>query len=139
MVRIHSIYRGELRCEATHGPSSSELVTDAPVDNQGRGEAFSPTDLVATALATCMLTTMGIAAQKHGWVLEGATADVEKGMVAEPVRRIGELAVVIRVPDQSGPRSERERTVLERAALTCPVHKSLGPEVEIPITFHWGE
>lgn len=136
MVTIQTRYQGELRTQATHGPSQTVLVTDAPVDNQGKGESFSPTDLVATALGTCMLTTMGIVAKRHGWALEGATATVEKHMVADPERRIGMLTVAIRVPGIFG---EKERTILERTALTCPVHKSLSPKVEIPVTFQWGE
>ncbi len=135
MVTISVVYQGDLRTQASHGPSQSTLVTDAPVDNQGKGASFSPTDLVATALATCMLTTMGIVAKRHGWVLDGATATVEKHMVADPERRIGKLPVTIRVPHAFG---EKERTILERTALTCPVHKSLHPKVEIPVTFQWG-
>lgn len=136
MVTIHISYAGDLSTQATHGPSRTVLVTDAPVDNQGKGASFSPTDLVATALGTCMLTTMGIVARRHGWKLEGASATVEKHMVADPERRIGKLAVVLRFPDGFG---EKERTILERTALTCPVHRSLHPKVEIPVTFQWGE
>lgn len=135
MVTISVVYPGELRTQATHGPSKSTLVTDAPVDNQGKGASFSPTDLVATALATCMLTTMGIVAKRHGWVLDGASCTVEKHMVADPERRIGRLPVTIRVPHEFG---EKERTILERTAVTCPVHKSLHPKVEITVTFQWG-
>ena len=135
MVAIEVVYQGELRTLATHGPSKGTLITDAPVDNQGKGASFSPTDLVATALGTCMLTTMGIVAKRHGWLLEGATCTVEKHMVADPERRIGKLTVEIRVPRAFG---EKERTILERTAFTCPVHKSLDPRVEIPVTFHWG-
>lgn len=135
MVQIDVLYQGDLRCQATHGPSKTKLVTDPPLDNQGRGESFSPTDLVATALGTCMSTLMGIAAKKHGWDLVGLRVIVTKGMVADPERRIGKLAVVIHVP---GEHDERARTVLERAALTCPVHKSLDPRIEIPVNFHWG-
>jgi putative redox protein len=134
MVTIQMSYQGELRTQASHGPSKTELITDAPVDNQGKGASFSPTDLVATALGTCMLTTMGIVARRHGWKLEGATATVEKHMVADPERRIGKLTVEIRVPGGFG---EKERTILERTALTCPVHRSLHPKVEIPVAFRW--
>ena len=134
MVTIATSYQGGLRCEAVHTPSKKSLTTDAPVDNQGKGESFSPTDLVATALGTCMLTTMGIVAKRHGWKMEGATCAVEKHMVANPERRIGKLAVTIRMPDGFG---EKERTILERTALTCPVHRSLHPKVEIPVTFRW--
>jgi putative redox protein len=134
MVTIRSTYLGELRTRAVHGPSKKELVTDAPVDNQGKGESFSPTDLVATALGTCMLTTMGIVAARHGWDLAGATATVEKHMVADPERRIGKLVVALHLPTAL---DERARTTLERTALTCPVHRSLRSDVEIPVTFHW--
>jgi len=136
MVSIQVTYEGDLRCRATHGPSGKELTTDAPVDNRGRGESFSPTDLVATALGTCMLTIMGIAARQHGWDLAGTTVTVEKKMVADPVRRIGELSVEFHV---QGRFDAGERLVLERAALTCPVHKSLHPDLKIPVRFHWTE
>ena len=136
MVSIDIHYEGALRCQATHAPSKERLVTDAPVDNHGRGESFSPTDLVATALGSCMLTLMGIAAQSRGWKLEGAQVHVEKHMVSEPTRRIGRLEVVVRVPETFG---AEERAVLERAALTCPVHQSLAREIEIPVSFHYGE
>lgn len=135
MVQIDIVYEGDLRCRARHGPSGKELVTDPPADNQGRGESFSPTDLVATALGTCMLTIMGIVARRHGWDLAGARVQVEKGMIADPERRIGRLAVTIRVPAELDPAA---RQALERAAFTCPVHKSLGANVEIPVQFHWG-
>lgn len=134
MVKILFNYLGELRCEAEHAPSKVRLQTDAPVDNQGRGESFSPTDLVATALGSCMLTTMGIVARRHGWDLTRASAEVEKVMVADPARRIGELRVVIRIP---GSFDERARTTLERTALTCPVHRSLGADVSIPLKIEW--
>ena len=135
MVQVDVVYEGGLRTRAVHGPSGCELVTDAPVDNQGKGESFSPTDLVATALGTCMLTIVGIVAERHGWPVEGASARVEKGMVADPVRRIGRLEVVIRVP---GEFSEKEQELLQKAALTCPVHKSLSAEMEIPVRFEFG-
>jgi len=134
MVEIQIEYEGQLRCVATHGPSGARVATDAPVDNHGRGESFSPTDLVATALGTCMVTIMGIVAERHGWDLRGASVRVEKGMVNEPVRRIGSLAVVIRVP---GEYDEKARQILEQAALTCPVHKSLHPGIAIPLRFEW--
>lgn len=137
MVQIDIVYEGDLRCRARHGPSKTELVTDPPVDNQGRGESFSPTDLVATALGTCMLSIMGIVARRHGWDLSGASVRVEKSMIADPDRRIGRLDVVIRVPDRSRSLDDKARAALERAALTCPVHKSLSPAVEIPVRFEW--
>lgn len=135
MVEITMKYEGQLRCAATHGPSGDVLHTDAPKDNMGKGEAFSPTDLVATALGTCMLTTMAISAQRHGIPFEGASAKVGKEMVTSPLRRIGRLVVEISVPMQHSEEDERR---LRAAALACPVHKSLHPDVQIPVTFYWG-
>lgn len=135
MVEINVIYNGQLRTTATHGPSKNSLITDAPVDNMGKGEAFSPTDLVATALATCILTTMGIVAQRHNIDMTGATAKVTKEMVTAPVRRIGRLATTIQMPRRL---SEEDQTRLERAAHACPVHQSLHPDVQAPITINWG-
>jgi putative redox protein len=132
MVVITGKYTGELRCEAVHGPSGSKLVTDAPADNMGRGEMFSPTDLVATALGTCIVTTMAIFAARRGIDFAGATFSVEKHMALEPIRRIGKLPVTIRMPAAL---SAENRTVLERVAHTCPVHKSLHPDIEAPISF----
>ncbi len=134
MVTITMDYRGELRCGATHAPSKTALVTDAPVDNQGKGESFSPTDLVATALGTCMLTTMGIVAARHAWPMDGASATVVKEMVADPVRRIGRLRVTIRM---SAGLEQKARDALVRAANTCPVHRSLAESVDIPVEFQW--
>ena len=135
MVTIQIEYQGELHCKATHGPSGAELNTDAPKDNQGRGESFSPTDLVATALGTCMLTVMGIAARTLNVDVAGTTATVEKEMTAAPPRRIQRLTVRIHVPHAP---SLADKEKLERAAHTCPVHKSLHPDVQIPIEFTWG-
>ncbi len=132
MTLIDSTYRGGLRCTARHGPSGSELDTDAPADNQGKGERFSPTDLVATALSTCMLTIMGIVAERHGWSLEGCSARVEKTMTTEPPRKIALLAVWVTLPEGL---SERQRTVLRRAAEACPVKRSL--EGATPMELHW--
>lgn len=134
MVRIDVEYRGRLRCVSVHEPSRAELATDAPKDNQGEGASFSPTDLVATALATCVLTTMAIVANRHGWKLEGATASVVKHMVADPVRRIGKLELTVRMPAGL---DAKAREALERTAHTCPVSKSLAPNVELPMTFEW--
>lgn len=134
MVNIDVIYEGQLHCSATHEPSASVIATDAPRDNMGKGEAFSPTDLVATALGTCMLTTMGIAALRLNIDMSGATVRVTKEMVSQPLRRIGRLTVVLRVPR---PPREEHRAALERAALACPVHKSLHPDIEIPVTIEW--
>lgn len=134
-VEIRIEYQGRLRCRAVHGPSGAVLHTDAPVDNHGRGESFSPTDLVATALGTCMLTIMGIVAELDGWSLEDARVRVRKHMVADPLRRIGRLEVEVAVPRDPGPRGRR---VLERAARTCPVHQSLGRDVQVDLAFCWG-
>ena len=135
MVRIDLEYQGALRTEAVHTPSTTRLVTDAPVDNQGKGESFSPTDLVATALGTCMVTVMGIVADRNGWDLTGARASVEKHMITEPERRVGTLEVVIEVPTAL---DEDARETLERAALTCPVARTLEGRVEMPTRFAWG-
>jgi uncharacterized OsmC-like protein len=133
-VEISITYRGGLRCAAVHGPSSTSLITDAPVDNQGKGESFSPTDLLAAALGTCMLTIMGIVAQRHGIALEGATVKVEKHMVADPARRVGRLPVTIRLPVRL---DDKQKKLLMAAADGCPVHKTLGANVEMPITWEW--
>ncbi len=133
-VEITVTYEGGLRCEARHGPSGQILHTDAPVDNQGKGESFSPTDLVATALGTCMLTIMGIVAARHGIALEGASVKVEKHMVADPARRVGRLPIVLTVP---GPLDDKQKKLLMNAAESCPVHKTLGSSVEMPITWNW--
>jgi putative redox protein len=134
MVEVQIAYEGQLRCQATHMPSGVTLSTDAPLDNQGRGESFSPTDLVAVALGTCMLTIMGIVARRHEWDLSGTRVRVEKHMVTAPVRRIGRLPVEITVPVKL---SAEQQQMLERAALTCPVHHSLHPDIESPVTFRW--
>jgi putative redox protein len=135
MVAIQFEYQGDLHCKAVHGPSATELATDAPKDNQGRGESFSPTDLVATALGTCMLTIMGIMARTLNIDITGATATVEKEMTATPPRRIQRLAVRIHVPHDLSPEN---REKLERAVHTCPVHRSLHPDIQTPIAFTWG-
>jgi putative redox protein len=133
MVEISLDYEGELHTRARHGPSGSELETDAPKDNEGRGEAFSPTDLLATALGSCMLTVMGIVARRHEWDLAGARARVEKHMVVDPVRRVGRLVVEFSMPAVP----EKARAVLERTAHTCPVHQSLHPDIEVDVRFEW--
>ena len=133
-VQIEMIYDGQLRTTATHGPSGNSVITDAPVDNHGRGESFSPTDLVATALGTCMATVMGIFAERHGIDLKGMRISVKKEMVQVPIRRIGKLSVEIQVPLAS---DHPHRAALERTVHTCPVHQSLHPDVEKPVTFHW--
>jgi putative redox protein len=134
MVEIQIVYEGDLRCKAVHGPSKTALHTDAPVDNLGKGESFSPTDLVATALGTCMLTIMGIAAQKMNVDLRGTKVSVTKEMTASPPRRIARLAVTFDVPVKL---SEEQKQKLHNAAMTCPVHKSMHPDVQMPVEFRW--
>ena len=132
MVDIQVDYSGGLRCTATHGPSGATLVTDAPLDNHGRGEAFSPTDLVATALGCCMATVMGILAERDGIDLTGLRVAVRKHMVADPERRIGRLEAEILMPKGlTGP----QRRKLEATARTCPVKQSLRPEVDVTLDF----
>jgi putative redox protein len=132
MTTINSRYDGALRCHSSHGPSGCDLETDAPTDNQGKGERFSPTDLVATALSTCILTILGIVAERHGWPLQGASARIEKTMTAEAPRRIALLEVWISLPPSL---SEQQRHVLRLAGESCPVKLSL--EGSVPMRLHW--
>jgi putative redox protein len=127
-------YLGDLRCKALHGPSGMELMTDAPVDNQGKGEAFSPTDLCATSLGTCMATIMGIQANTLGIDLKGMRIGVDKIMSADAPRRIAEIRVRMQVP---GIVSDKHRQQLTRAAEQCPVHHSLHPDIKVELTFEW--
>jgi len=126
-------YLGNLRTEAEHLQSKSKMITDAPVDNHGKGEAFSPTDAVATALATCMLTIMGIKANDHNIQMEGTTAEVKKIMTDKP-RRISRIEVQIEL---KGSIDEKNKKILENAALTCPVYHSLHPDIDKHITFSY--
>ena len=135
MVPIRIEYQGDLHCQATHTPSGTVLTTDAPKDNQGRGESFSPSDLVATALGSCMLTVMGILARSQNIDINGTTATVEKEMINAPVRKIHKLAVKIHVPHRL---NDEQKKKLEHAAHTCPVRKSLHPGVQMPVEFTWG-
>ena len=132
MVKMNAVYEGSLRCVLTHETSGSTIETDAPKDNMGKGERFSPTDLVGAALAGCVLTTMAIVAQRDGVELTGARAEVTKEMVATPSRRIGALPLTVILP-ASLPADYRAK--LENAARTCPVHKSLHPDVRAEISF----
>jgi len=134
MVTIRTVYEGGLRCRATHGPSGTMVVTDAPVDNHGRGESFSPTDLVATALGACMMTIMGIVAERHAIDLAGMTVETRKEMTASPPRRIAALPTTITIPL---PPDHPHRQLLEQAAHTCPVAKSIHPDVAVPVEFVW--
>lgn len=132
-MTIETIYRGGLRSEATHLQSGTIIVTDAPTDNHGKGESFSPTDLVAAALGSCMLTIMDIAAQRLEIDLKGTRLEITKIMAAEP-RRIAEIKIDFYLP---GDYSDKCKTILERAADTCPVAKSLHPDLVQNITFHY--
>jgi putative redox protein len=136
MVTITAEYLGDLHCRAVHGPSGTVLETDAPKDNQGRGEAFSPTDLCATALLTCMATIMGIAARNFGYDLKGLKMEVRKHMTTMPPRRIARLELEFVMPRAA---DEPTRLKLRRAAETCPVHQSLHHDVEIQANFVWPE
>ena len=134
MVKMNVKYVGGLRCEAAHGPSGSKIETDAPADNHGRAERFSPTDLVGAALAACMSTIMGIAADRKGWNLEGLRIDVEKEMSADLPRRIAKLTAQIHMPLRL---EGADRELLEKAAHNCPVLKSLHPDLQVAAVFHW--
>lgn len=128
-------YTGELRVEAMHTASNAQIITDAPVDNHGKGEAFSPTDLLATSLANCLLTVMGIKAQSDKMTsIDGAVAEVTKVMYQEP-RRVGEIQVKIIFPKNNF--SEKEKKIYENVASTCPVAKSLHPDLKQVLTFVW--
>jgi putative redox protein len=133
-VHIDVTYKGDLHCVALHQPSQNTLPTDAPVDNKGKGRHFSPTDLLATALGTCMLTTMGIVAEKHQINMEGAQAHVVKEMGAQPKRYVGRLVVHIQMPAHI---PEESRSILQEAAETCPVALSLSDntQIELDITY----
>lgn len=128
------IYQGNLRTEATHLKSGNKLITDAPTDNHGKGEAFSPTDLAATSLASCILTIMGIAADKREIDISGAEAAVTKVMASDP-RRIGRIEVNILMPNKAY--TDAEKKILEKAAHHCPVGLSLADDTEEVITISW--
>src|SRR5436305_9046282 len=134
MVKVNVEYTGDLHCDAKHGPSNAKLATDAPTDNQGKGESFSPTDLVATALGTCMSTIMGMRAEELGVDLRGMTVSVEKEMSKDAPRRIVGLPSEVHIPL---PANSPHREVLEQTALNCPVHKSLPEEIDRPTKFFW--
>jgi putative redox protein len=139
-VEIHIAYEGQLRCRAEHGPSKASLTTDAPLDNHGKGESFSPTDLVATALGTCVMTILGIVAERHRIDLTGTRVHVSKEMVQQPVRRISRLPVTVTIPPLCSAKvSAEDRQKLETAARHCPVHQSLHPDIDAPIEFVWRE
>ena len=134
MVEVTIDYTGNLHCDATHGPSHSTISTDAPTDNKGKGESFSPTDLVATALGTCMSTILAMAAEEHGLDVKGMKVKVEKEMSKDAPRRIVALPSEVHIPL---PPDSPHRAVLEQTALNCPVHKSLPREISRPTKFFW--
>jgi len=132
MITSQIIYKGNLRTKATHVKSGNEIISDAPVDNHGKGEAFSPTDLLATSLGSCMLTTIGIAAKTHGFNIDGTTASVIKIMASNP-RRVSGVEVSLDFPEISY--DDHTKMIIEKAALTCPVALSLHPDLEQRVTF----
>lgn len=133
MPNFETIYQGELRTQATHCQSGTQIITDAPTDNHGKGEAFSPTDLVATALGSCMLTIMGIYARKESIALEGTQIGIQKIMAANP-RRIAEIKIKFNFPAELEV-SEAQKEKLRKAALTCPVSQSLHPDLKQTVEF----
>jgi uncharacterized OsmC-like protein len=138
VVEIDIVYEGELRCEAKHAPSKTEIETDAPVDNMGKGESFSPTDLLATSLGTCMATTMGIVARKNGWNIDGIRLRVQKLMTKEPPRKVARVNVDFTIPDTvKNGLDANARTALENTARTCPVALSLAPSIEVELNLNW--
>ena len=134
MVEINLSYEGDLHCSAVHIPSGNILVTDAPVDNNGRGQAFSPTDLVATALASCMATVIGIVARRKDIDLAGMKVNVRKFMSEDQPRRISRLELDLDIPL---PAHHPERKLLESAARGCPVHHSLHPDIDVKMNWNW--
>ena len=130
------IYTGQLRCSATHNQSGSVIETDAPTDNRGKGERFSPTDLLCVSLGTCIITTMGIRATDMGIDLNGATLQVQKHMFSEP-RRVGKIEVSLSFP-ASLQLDEKDKTILQRVGDNCPVQKSIHPDIETVVVYNWG-
>ncbi|MEO6901974.1 MAG: OsmC family protein [Bacteroidia bacterium] len=128
------VYNGKLRTEASHLKSGNQLITDAPVDNNGKGEAFSPTDLLATSLGCCMVTIMGIVAENNNINIDGTAIEITKVMDSSP-RRVSEIIVEFTMPKSNF--SDKEKKLLENAALTCPVAKSLSAELKQTVTFNY--
>ena len=135
MATVTCRYLGDLRVECVHEASGTKIITDAPLDNHGKGEAFSPTDLCVTALASCAMTIMGILAQNHGIDVSGTRIEVSKVMSPKPPRKIGRIEVIFHMPERSY--SDKEKQMIERAAHTCPVHLSLNADVEQAFVFNW--
>jgi putative redox protein len=137
-VEMDVVYEGGLHCTAKHGPSGVKINTDAPVDNGGKGEAFSPTDLVGVALGTCVVTIMGLVAKKSGLNIDGTRVQVVKEMAAAPARRIATLRTTIFIPKGKA-LSSADRDKLEQGAKLCPVKQSLHPDIKIPIEFVYAD
>lgn len=135
MATVTGAYLGGLRVEAKHEQSGATLITDAPVDNNGQGRSFSPTDLCSMSLGACALTIMGIFADAHGLNIDGTTFEVTKTMSTDAPRRIAKIEVTFSFPDKGY--TDKDKKSLQRAAMTCPVHQSLGPNVEQVINFKW--
>lgn len=136
MVKIEGVYAGELRCRITHGPSGSVVETDAPADNFGKAQRFSPTDLIAGALITCMTTTLAIKTRERGWRFEGTRMQVEKLMSTQPPRRIVSLPAHVWVACGHA-LNAAEKVEVEKILRECPVYKSIHPDIETPLTIHW--
>ena len=136
MVKMHVVYEGDLHTVVTHEPSGQSLHTDAPPDNNGKGETFSPTDLLGASAASCIATVIGIYAERKGWDLRGMRLAVEKSMSTDAPRRLAALRVEIWMPIAV---EEKEKGKIEQIALSCPVHKSLHPDIETPIRIYWKE
>lgn len=133
-MTVTTTYTGSLHTEATHLDSGAVIATDAPKDNQGNGEAFSPTDLLATSLGSCMLTIIGIAARSHNFSIDGTTLQTTKIMGAEP-RRVAQITIVFNFPANGY--SDKEKKIIEAAAFSCPVGKSLHPDLIQEVTFNY--
>ncbi len=134
MTTIKTIYSGQLRTEAVHVSSGTKIITDAPLDNNGKGESFSPTDLLAASLGSCMLTIMGIAAKTHGFNIDGTRVNIIKKMASNP-RRVSGVEVKFDFPEIYY--DSHTRSIIEKAALTCPVALSLHPDLEQNVTFNY--
>lgn len=133
-MTVKTIYKGDLRSEATHLQSGTTILTDAPTDNHGRGEAFSPTDLLATALGSCMLTIIGLAAKTHGFNIDGTELETTKIMATDP-RRVGEVVLTFNFPKNNY--TEKERKIIEAAAKSCPVAQSLSEKLVQTVNFNY--
>ncbi|MCX6251700.1 MAG: OsmC family protein [Bacteroidetes bacterium] len=134
MKTVETIYLGELRTEATHVRSGTTIITDAPVDNQGKGESFSPTDLVATALGSCMMTIVGIVARQENFNVDGTKLSITKVMAENP-RRISEIIIDLDFPENNF--TEKQKSLIEHAARTCPVAKSIHPDIRQTLSFNF--